>query len=157
MVCNCPNSGVTNARHTVHQSSSYIIDLYCLLQPVNPSWKLQEKMMHGTPTPPLYVPCFLLPLFSHLLDSAPVVKCWWWDQSWSLLWWCLLTGSIVDLCRFIDCGCLGYIVVALSSKLEEGVLDPIPSLISVHTWREPIPSLISVHTWREPSSGKNFR
>jgi len=28
------------------------------------------------------------------------------------------TGSIVDCRQFIDCGCLGYIVAALSSKSE---------------------------------------
>jgi len=65
------------------------------LQPVNPFLEAPRED-DGTPTAPLYDPCFLLPLFSHLLDSS----------------------SIVDCRQFIDCGCLGYIVAALSSKSE---------------------------------------
>jgi len=75
------------------------------LQPVNPFLEAPRED-DGTPTAPLYDPCFLLPLFSHLLDSsesAPVINA---GQSWSLPWWRLFTGSIVDCRQFIDCGCL---------------------------------------------------
>ena len=81
------------------------------------SWKLQEKMMglqlHHCMIPVfcyLFSVTFWIQVSQHLLKSA--------GQSWSLPWWRLFTGSIVDCRQFIDCGCLGYIVAALSSKSE---------------------------------------